>query len=71
MNGAKNLLEVCKEKGIKIVILKEDSPSCGSNKTYDGTFSGNKISGRGVSAELLSQNGIKVYCEHDFPKDLL
>ena len=71
VNGAKNLLEVCKEKGIKIVILKEDSPSCGSNKTYDGTFSGNKISGRGVSAELLSQNGIKVYCEHDFPKELL
>jgi len=71
VNGAKELLKVCKEKGIKTVILKEGSPSCGSNKTYDGTFSGNKISGRGITAELLSQNGITVYCEHNFPKELL
>jgi uncharacterized protein YbbK (DUF523 family) len=71
VNGANALLKVCKEKGIRIVILKEGSPSCGSNKVYDGTFSGRKISGRGVTAELLTQNGITVYCEHNFPQELL
>ena len=49
--------------------LKEKSPSCGSNKTYDGSFTGNKREGTGVTAELLKQNGIKVYSEDNFPKD--
>lgn len=71
VNGAYELLKVCKEKNIKTVILKEGSPSCGSNKTYDGTFSGKKISGRGITAELLKQNGITIYCEHNFPRELL
>lgn len=71
VNGAKELLKVCKEKGIRIAILKEGSPSCGSGKTYDGTFSGQKILGRGITAELLSQNEITVYCEHNFPKEIL
>ncbi len=32
----------------------------GVNTIYDGTFSGNLISGKGVFVELLKQNGIKV-----------
>ena len=71
IDGAEELLKVCKEKGIKTVILKDNSPSCGVNKVFDGTFSGNKIPGQGVTAELLNQNGITVYSEHDFPKELL
>ena len=71
INGANELLKVCKEKNIKTVILKEGSPSCGSNETYDGTFSGKRISGRGVTAELLNQNGITVYSENNFPKELI
>jgi uncharacterized protein YbbK (DUF523 family) len=71
INGANELLKVCKEKDIKTVIIKEGSPSCGSNKIYDGTFLGGKISGRGITAELLSQNRITIFCEHNFPKELL
>ncbi|MBE6057798.1 DUF523 domain-containing protein, partial [Clostridium sp.] len=37
----------------------------GLGKIYDGTFSGNKKDGNGVTAELLTRNGIKVYTEED------
>lgn len=36
------------------------SPSCGVNTIYDGSFSGKLISGKGVFADLLQENGIKV-----------
>ena len=52
--------------GVEIAILKSDSPSCGSVKTYDGTFTGTIIPGKGIAAELLEQNGIKVYNEENF-----
>lgn len=44
-------------------ILKEYSPSCGSNKIFDGTFSGIKIDGAGITARLLKENGIEVISE--------
>lgn len=70
INGAKEVLELCKNLSIKIAVLKAKSPSCGSVLVYDGTFTETKISGKGVTAELLEQNGIKVYSEDNFPKDL-
>ena len=48
-----------------IAILKDGSPSCGVNYVYDGTFTGNKIKGRGITAEILVQNGISVISEND------
>ncbi len=68
--GAQMALQICREFGLTVAILKEKSPSCGSNKTYDGSFTGNKRDGTGVTAELLKQNGIQVYSEESFPKDL-
>ncbi len=70
IKGAEATLKVCQELGITIAILKERSPSCGSNMVYDGTFMGNKISGQGLTTELLRRNGIKVYSEENFPNDL-
>ena len=49
-----------KEQKIDLVILQSRSPSCGVNAIYDGSFSGKLISGRGVFADLLQKNGIKV-----------
>lgn len=51
--------------GAKIAILKARSPSCGHGIIYDGTFTGNKIIGNGVTAELLLRNNIKVYTEDE------
>lgn len=70
IRGARIALDMCKEYGIKIAILKARSPSCGSLFVYDGSYSGSKVKGRGVTAELLIQEGIKVYNEENFPKDL-
>lgn len=63
--GAKAALEVAIKNDIKIALLKESSPSCGSKKVYDGTFSGKKIPGAGVAARLLKEHGIRIFSEED------
>ena len=65
-------MEFCQKREIETAILKSDSPSCGSIQTYDGSFTDTKIPGKGITAELLEQNGIKVYNEKNFQagKDL-
>jgi uncharacterized protein YbbK (DUF523 family) len=64
--GAHRILKFCQEVGVEIAILKSDSPSCGSERTYDGTFTSTTIPGKGITAELLGQNGIKIYNEKNF-----
>ena len=63
VKGAELALNICKYLDIKLAILKETSPSCGSNEIYDGTFSHKKIKGKGITTKLLEQNGIKVINE--------
>ena len=64
--GAQRILKFCQEIGVEMAILKSHSPSCGSERTYDGTFTETIIPGKGITAELLEQNGIKVYNEKNF-----
>jgi len=66
LTGAKKVLEICKVCEVKEVILKANSPSCGCGAIYDGTFSGKLIDGNGLTAELLIENGIKVYNENNW-----
>ena len=61
--GARAALALYRREGCIAAVLKERSPSCGSGEIYDGTFSHTVISGDGVTADLLKQNGIKVYGE--------
>lgn len=63
VKGAQNALEKAQECGCKIALLKGKSPSCGSGKVYDGSFTGVLCDGDGVTARLLKQNDIKVFCE--------
>lgn len=63
--GAELALNICLYLGIKIAILKENSPSCGSHKIYDGSFSHKLIDGEGVTTELLRRKGIKVISEDE------
>jgi uncharacterized protein YbbK (DUF523 family) len=63
--AATSTLAICKALGIKNAILKSKSPSCGSGLIYDGTFSGNTVSGDGLTAELLKRNGIQVMTESE------
>jgi len=66
--GAKEVLKLAKLFGIKKVILKQRSPSCGCGQIYDGTFSGRIIKGDGVTTTLLKKNKIKVISEEDLTK---
>ncbi|VVQ08598.1 hypothetical protein PS918_04978 [Pseudomonas fluorescens] len=61
--GAYQALELVRKHGIRIAVLKANSPSCGNRLTYDGTFSGVKVSGEGVTAALLKRHGVQVFSE--------
>ena len=52
---------------VDCAILKANSPSCGKGMIYDGTFTGTKTEGNGVTAELLIKNGIPVFTEDELP----
>lgn len=58
--GAEKTLEIAKAHGVKQAVLQERSPSCGCGMIYDGSFSGKLIPGMGVTAQLLTDNGIQV-----------
>ena len=61
--GAREALRLYRMLGCEAAVLKERSPSCGSGKIYDGTFSGTVTDGDGVTAALFRENGIPVYGE--------
>lgn len=56
--GARIELENVRRFGAQLAILQARSPSCGVRHVYDGTFSGTLISGSGIFAHLLKQEGI-------------
>lgn len=66
VKGAYATLEKAKELNATIVVLKENSPSCGSSTIYNGQFVGKKIVGNGVTSALLKRNGFKVVSEENF-----
>lgn len=61
--GAVETLKIAERYHCSLAILKERSPSCGSNQVYDGTFSGSLVDGMGVTAALLKENGIQIVNE--------
>ena len=64
LHGAAVALQTARANGIRIAILKEGSPSCGSAYTYDGTFTSARVPGNnGVTAALLKREGIVVFSE--------
>ncbi|WP_448921337.1 DUF523 domain-containing protein [Eubacterium sp.] len=68
VSGAEQTLYIAKETNAPCAVLKENSPSCGFGKIYDGTFSGNKINGNGITAQLLFDNEIQIFGESQIKK---
>jgi len=64
LTGANNALSACKRNGITVAVLTENSPSCGSSFIYSGNFTGTNVAGAGVTAALLTANGIQVFSQH-------
>lgn len=65
VDGAIETLRIAKSFGIKKAILKEKSPSCGSNCIYDGSFTKKLIPGEGITTRLLRMNNIEVISNED------
>lgn len=65
--GANKALALCNKHNIRFALLKESSPSCGRNTIYDGSHSGVKVKGMGLTAKLLVKNQVKVFSEEQIP----
>lgn len=61
--GANKALELAKKFDIHCAILKARSPSCGSKQVYDGTHSKQLVDGMGLTAQVLTNHGIRVFDE--------
>ena len=59
--GARRALELARENGCRHALLIDGSPSCGSGFVYDGSFSGKRHVGEGVTAAHLRRHGIAVF----------
>lgn len=65
LGGARRALDTARLHDVRVAILKEGSPSCGSGFIYDGAFTGRRISEVGVTTAFLRAHGIKVFSEHE------
>ena len=65
VNGAKLALEIAKTNNVDLCVMKAKSPSCGKGVIYDGTFSGGKKEGNGVTTDILLAEGFKVITEDE------
>ncbi|WP_088072656.1 DUF523 domain-containing protein [Gottfriedia luciferensis] len=70
IKGAYETLKKALEVNATIIVLKEYSPSCGSNMIYNGEFKAKKVVGNGVTTALLKRNGLRVVSEENLT-DLL
>lgn len=65
LSGAYQVLQLKDIYNIKIAVLKDGSPSCGSTYIYDGTFTKTKKEGLGITAKLLKDNNVDIYSENE------
>jgi uncharacterized protein YbbK (DUF523 family) len=63
LDGARQAVALARESGARVAVLKSKSPSCGTGRIYDGTFSGTFVTGSGVTAAALEAEGVRVFDE--------
>lgn len=63
--GAEHALAEAHRNGVRLAVLKQSSPSCGSRTIHDGTFAGVKKSGEGLTTAVLRAAGIHVIGEDE------
>lgn len=61
--GAERALNIAMQEKVDFAVLKANSPSCGFGQIYDGTFSGTKVLGNGIFADLLAKRGVRIFTE--------
>jgi uncharacterized protein YbbK (DUF523 family) len=63
VRGAERTWAVARQYNVTAAILRQRSPSCGSDRIYDGTHTGRLMPGQGVTAALLRRHGVTVCSE--------
>lgn len=63
--GAETALYIAKIVGADAAVLKANSPSCGKGVIYDGTFTGQKTAGDGVTVKRFAAAEIPVFTENE------
>ncbi|TLX57989.1 DUF523 domain-containing protein [Stutzerimonas nosocomialis] len=63
VRGAEQALALVREQRIRVAVLTERSPSCGSSLIYDGGFGGVTRPGEGATTALLREHGVAVFNE--------
>ena len=66
--GADMAVRLCRQNNVKMAVLTESSPSCGSTNIYSGEFKGLKVSGEGLTTTALRQSGIEVFSQFSLNK---
>lgn len=73
--GAQRALDICEQAGdpdeVALCVLQDRSPSCGTGRVYDGSFSGRLVPGNGVFADLLLKRGYRVIPASSFRPEML
>lgn len=65
LDGARTAVAAARRAGTKLAVLKARSPSCGCGAIYDGTFSGRRRDGDGVTAAMLKREGVTVASDEE------
>lgn len=65
VKGATETLKIAELLNCKKAILKQNSPSCGYGRIYDGSHSDKIISGNGLTSDILSNHNITILTEED------
>jgi uncharacterized protein YbbK (DUF523 family) len=63
--GAEEALRLAVTEDVCFCVMKADSPSCGSKMIYDGSFTGDKCQGQGLTVEFLRNASFIVFDETD------
>jgi uncharacterized protein YbbK (DUF523 family) len=63
--GASEVCRIARLYDAKFALLKARSPSCGHGEIYDGSFTGRRTPGSGVTAQRLAAMGVDIYNEAD------
>jgi uncharacterized protein YbbK (DUF523 family) len=61
--GAELARDAARDHRIRIAILKDGSPSCGSTYVYDGTFTGTRVERDGMTTAILRADGVRVFSD--------
>ena len=63
--GAEEAVRLALEHDVICALMKEKSPSCGTSRIYDGSFTGRLTEGLGLASEFLRRAGIRVFSEEE------